>query len=424
MSAEERFESMPRTVRCCIAGGGPAGMMLGLLLARAGVEVVVLEKHADFLRDFRGDTIHPSTLELMHELGLLEDFLRLPHQKVQRLTGQVGDVPITIADFSHLPTRCKFIAFMPQWDFLNFLAAQAARYPTFHLRMQAEVTGVLEEAGRVVGVRATTPDGPAEIRAALVVAADGRSSTVREQAGLHPRELAAPMDVLWFRLSRRPTDPEETTGRFDRGRIYIRINRGDHWQCGYVIPKGAAETVRRGGLESFRAEVATVMPFAADRVGELRDWEAVKLLSVQLNRLLQWYRPGLLCIGDAAHAMSPVGGVGINLAIQDAVAAANLLAEPLRGGGPTPDDLQRVQRRRMLPTRVIQGVQVQVQRRVIMRVLAGAGPLKPALPLRIMARFPVLLRLPGRMIGLGVRPEHVKTSAMPPSVSGSPLPAR
>jgi 2-polyprenyl-6-methoxyphenol hydroxylase-like FAD-dependent oxidoreductase len=360
----------------------------------------------------------------MYELGLLEDFLRLPHQKVRRLTGQVGDIPVTIADFSHLPTRCKFVAFMPQWDFLNFLAAQAARYPTFHLRMQVEVTGVLEEAGRVVGVRATTPDGPVEVRAALVVAADGRSSTVREQAGLRPRELGAPMDVLWFRLSRRPTDPEETTGRFDRGHIFIRINRGDHWQCGYVIPKGAAEDVRRGGLEPFRAEVVLMMPFASDRVSELRDWEAVKLLSVQVNRLLRWYRPGLLCIGDAAHAMSPVGGVGINLAIQDAVAAANLLAEPLRGGGPTPDDLRRVQRRRELPTRIIQGLQLVVQKRVITRVLAGTGPLKPALPLRIMARFPVLLRLPARLIGLGVRPEHVKTPAMPRPATGSPSPAR
>jgi 2-polyprenyl-6-methoxyphenol hydroxylase-like FAD-dependent oxidoreductase len=398
-------------------------MMLGLLLARAGVEVAVLEKHADFLRDFRGDTIHPSTLELMHELGLLEDFLRLPHQEVRQLAGQVGDVPLTIADFSHLPTRCKFVAFMPQWDFLNFLAEQAARYPSFQLRMQAEVTGVLEEAGRVVGVCATTPEGLDEVRAALVVAADGRSSTVREQAGLRPWELGAPMDVLWFRLSRRSTDPEETAGRFDPGRIYIRINRGTHWQCGYVIPKGAAETVRRGGLENFRAEVATVMPFAADRVGELRDWEAVKLLSVQVNRLPRWYRPGLLCIGDAAHAMSPIGGVGINLAIQDAVAAANLLVEPLRGEGPTPDDLQRVQRRRELPTRVIQGLQLLAQRRVITRVLAGTGPLAPALPFRFMARFPVLLRLPGRLIGLGIRPEHVKSPAMAQSAAGSLLPA-
>ncbi len=388
-------------------------MMLGLLLARAGVEVAVLEKHADFLRDFRGDTIHPSTLEVMHELGLLEAFLRLPHQEVPRLTGQVGDIPVTIADFSHLPTRCRFIAMMPQWDFLNFLAEQAARYPTFRLKMKAEVTGVLEEAGRVVGVRATTPDGPEEVRANLIVAADGRSSTVREQAGLRPRELGASMDVLWFRLSRLVTDPEETTGRFDRGRIFIQINRGEHWQCGYVIPKGAAEAVRQRGLEPFRREVATVMPFATDRVGELHDWETVKLLSVQVNRLTRWYRPGLLCIGDAAHAMSPIGGVGINLAIQDAVAAANLLVEPLRGDGPTTEDLRRVQRRRALPTRVIQGFQLQAQRGVIARVLAGTGPLAPALPLRLMARFPVLLRLPARVIGLGVRPEHVKTPAVP-----------
>jgi 2-polyprenyl-6-methoxyphenol hydroxylase-like FAD-dependent oxidoreductase len=404
---------MPKTFRCCIAGGGPAGMMLGLLLARAGVEVAVLEKHADFLRDFRGDTIHPSTLEVMHELGLLEAFLRLPHQEVRRLTGQVGDVPITLADFGCLPTRCRFIAMMPQWDFLNFLAEQASRYPTFHLHMQVEVTGVLEEAGGVAGVRVTTPHGPEEIRADLLIAADGRSSTVREQAGLRPRELGAPMDVLWFRLSRRPTDPEETTGRFDRGHIFIRINRGEHWQCGYVIPKGAAETVRQRGLDRFRAELATVMPFAADRVGELREWEAVKLLSVQVNRLAQWYRPGLLCIGDAAHAMSPIGGVGINLAIQDAVAAANLLVEPLRVGRPAPDDLRRVQRRRDLPTRIIQGLQVLVQRRLIAPALAGTVPLAPSLPVRIMTRVPILRRLPARVIGLGVRPEHVETPAMP-----------
>jgi len=404
---------MPKTFRCCIAGGGPAGMMLGLLLARAGVEVAVLEKHADFLRDFRGDTIHPSTLEVMHELGLLEAFLRLPHQEVRRLTGQVGDVPITLADFGCLPTRCRFIAMMPQWDFLNFLAEQASRYPTFHLHMQVEVTGVLEEAGGVAGVRVTTPHGPEEIRADLLIAADGRSSTVREQAGLRPRELGAPMDVLWFRLSRRPTDPEETTGRFDRGHIFIRINRGEHWQCGYVIPKGAAETVRQRGLDRFRAELATVMPFAADRVGELREWEAVKLLSVQVNRLAQWYRPGLLCIGDAAHAMSPIGGVGINLAIQDAVAAANLLVEPLRVGRPAPDDLRRVQRRRDLPTRIIQGLQVLAQRRLIAPALAGTVPLAPSLPVRIMTRVPILRRLPARVIGLGVRPEHVETPAMP-----------
>ena len=402
-----RSEILSMSVRCCITGGGPAGMMLGLLLARAGVDVAVLEKHADFLRDFRGDTIHPSTLEVMHELGFLEELLRLPHQEVRTLTGQIGDVTLTLADFSHLSTRCQFVAFMPQWDFLTFLAGQAACYPTFQLRMQAEVTGVLEEAGQVVGVRGATPDGPLEVRAALVVAADGRSSVVRAQAGLHPQELGAPMDVLWFRLSRRPTDPEETTGRFDRGRIFIRINRGAHWQCGYVIPKGAAEAIRLGGLAPFRTAVAALMPFARDRVDELGDWDAVKLLTVQVNRLTQWWRPGLLCLGDAAHAMSPVGGVGINLAIQDAVAAANLLVEPLRAGRLTPAHLRRVQERRELPTRVTQRLQLLIQRRVITRVLASTDRLDPPLPLRLLARVPILQRLPARLIGIGVRPEHV-----------------
>ena len=395
--------------RCCIAGGGPAGMMLGLLLARAGVEVSVLEKHADFLRDFRGDTIHPSTLEVMHELGMLEAFLRLPHQEVYRLTAQIGDAVLSLADFRHLPTRCPFIAFMPQWDFLSFLAQQAAHYPNFQLRMQTEVTDVLEEAGQVVGVRAATPEGRLEVRASLVVAADGRSSAVRERAGLRPQELGAPMDVLWFRLSRLATDPTETMGRFDRGCIFIRINRGGHWQCGYVIPKGGAETVRHAGLARFRTTVAALMPFAAERVGELTDWDAVKLLTVQVNRLAKWSRPGLLCLGDAAHAMSPIGGVGINLAIQDAVAAANLLAAPLRNGHLTPTHLQRVQLRREWPTRITQGLQLLAQKRVISPVLSRKGPLSPAFALRLLARFSVLQRLPARLIGIGILPEHVRT---------------
>jgi 2-polyprenyl-6-methoxyphenol hydroxylase-like FAD-dependent oxidoreductase len=395
--------------RCCIAGGGPAGMMLGLLLARAGVEVLVLEKHADFLRDFRGDTIHPSTLELMHELALLDPLLKLPHQEVHTLTGQVGDTVMRIADFRHLPMRCPFIALMPQWDFLNFLATQAVRYRTFRLRMRAEVTAVLTEGDRVVGVRAATPDGPLEIRASLVVGADGRSSVVRSRAGLQPQELGAPMDVLWFRLPRSPSDPTETLGRFDRGRIFVRINRGGHWQCGYVIAKGTADSIRHAGLAPFRTTVAALMPFAADRVGELTDWEAIKLLTVQVNRLAQWSRPGLLCIGDAAHAMSPVGGVGINLAIQDAVAAANLLAGPLGGGPLSPADLEGVQRRREWPTRVTQAMQLLVQKRLITPVLAGQGPLTPPLPLQLLSRFSLLQRLPARLIGIGIRPEHVRT---------------
>jgi 2-polyprenyl-6-methoxyphenol hydroxylase-like FAD-dependent oxidoreductase len=382
-------------------------MMLGYLLARAGVEVLVLEKHADFLRDFRGDTIHPSTLEVMDELGLLEDFLRLPHQEVYELNAQVGQMGLTIADFRYLPTRCRFIALMPQWDFLNFLAEQAARYPGFDLRMEAEVSGLMEESGRVIGVRANTPNGAVEARADLVVGADGRNSIVREKAGLRVTEFGAPMDVLWFRLSRSPPDPVATMGRFDSGRIFITINRGEYWQCGYVIAKGRFEEMRREGFEAFRAEIMKLAPYARDRVGELRTWDDVKLLTVRVDRLSEWFRPGLLCIGDAAHAMSPVGGVGINLAIQDAVAAANVLFKPLREGQLTVDHLRQVQKRRELPTRVTQWLQVTVQRRIIARVLSETGPVKPPLAVRLLATVPSLRRIPARIVGLGIRPEHV-----------------
>lgn len=395
------------SVRCCIAGGGPAGMMLGLLLARAGVDVVVLEKHADFLRDFRGDTIHPSTLEVMHELGLLERLLALPHQKVLRINGQFGDLALTVADFSSLSTHCRFVAFMPQWDFLNFLAEEAARYPTFQLRRQADVTGLLEEAGSVAGVWARTPDGPFEVRASLVVGADGRHSTVRAKAGLSIEEFGAPMDVLWFRLSRRPSDPGDPIGRFDAGRIFIMLNRGDYWQCGFVIPKGSRDRLQREGIPAFRDAVAQLAPFLGDRVDELIDWEPIKLLTVQVDRLRRWYRPGLLCIGDAAHAMSPIGGVGINLAIQDAVATANLLAAPLCAGQPTVEELQRVQQRREWPARMTQRVQLLIQDRVIKRVLADGGKFSPPFAIRLLALLPILRRIPARMIGLGFRPEHV-----------------
>lgn len=378
-------------------------MMLGLLLARAGVEVLVLEKHADFLRDFRGDTIHPSTLEVIAELGLLDELLKLPHQKVAAIGGMFGDTEFGIADFSHLPTRCGFIAMMPQWDFLNFLASHAARYPAFKLRMRTEVVALTQR-----GVRATTPEGPLEIDADLVVGADGRSSTVREQAGLEVQDLGAPIDVLWFRLSRRASDPAASMGRFDAGRIFVLINRGDYWQCGCVIPKDAAEEVRQAGLQAFRESIARLLPFAADRAGEIKDWEQVKLLTVRVDRLRQWYRPGLLCIGDAAHAMSPVGGVGINLAIQDAVAAANILARPLREGRVSTEHLEKVQRRREWPVRVTQRLQLLVQNRVIARVLRANERLKPPLFFRLLSRFPLLRRIPGRLIGLGVRPEHVK----------------
>jgi len=382
-------------------------MMLALLLARAGVSVVVLEKHGDFLRDFRGDTLHPSTLEIMHELGLLERFLQLPHQKVSRINARFGELSFTLADFSNLPTLCRFVAFMPQWDFLNFLMEEGKRYPTFQIQMNAEATDLVEEGGRIVGLLAQTTDGPLEVRADLVIGADGRHSVVRARAGLSVEELGAPMDVLWFRLSRRPSDPADPVGRFESGRIFIMLNRGEYWQCGFVIAKGTRPQLEAQGLEAFRECVATLAPFAAERVRELQDWNSIKLLTVQVDRLRRWFRDGLLCIGDAAHAMSPVGGVGINLAIQDAVAAANLLATPLREQRVTNEDLRNVQLRREWPTKMTQRVQLAVQNRVIKHVLGNAGSVSPPLAFKLIARFPFLQRIPARMIGLGFRPEHV-----------------
>jgi 2-polyprenyl-6-methoxyphenol hydroxylase-like FAD-dependent oxidoreductase len=409
------------TARCCIAGGGPAGMMLGLLLARAGVEVVVLEKHADFLRDFRGDTIHPSTLELMWELGWLDDFLRLPHQEVRTLHVGIGGATYRVADFGHLPEHCRFVAFMPQWDFLDFLAERARRYPTFTLKMRAEATDLIEEGGTVVGLRASTPEGPLDVRAELVIGADGRHSLVRARAGLDVEELGAPIDVLWFRLSRRPDDREETLGRFEAGHIFIMIDRGEHWQCAFVIPKGTLDRLKAEGLPAFRNSVAALAPGVADRVGELADWDAVKLLTVQVDRLARWHRRGVLCIGDAAHAMSPIGGVGINLAVQDAVAAANILAGPLREGRLTHDHLARVQRRRELPTRLTQRFQILVQDRIVARVLRGRQAFSAPWPVRLLDALPFLRRIPARIIGMGVRPEHVRTpEAQAAPASGVP----
>ena len=396
------------SVRCCIAGGGPAGMMLGLLLARAGIAVLVLEKHADFLRDFRGDTIHPSTLEVMHELGILEEFLQRPHQEVRTLGAQIGDAFLQVADFEHLPTHCRFVALMPQWDFLNFIAEQAKRYPGFQLEMEAEATGLIEEGGLVTGLRAETPRGDLVVRADLVVGADGRRSTVREKAGLEISDFGAPMDVLWMRLSRRPTDPGQTLGRVDAGRIFVMLNREDYWQCAYVIPKGGFDQIRLDGLEAFRGEIERLAPYLSDRVSELADWSDIKLLTVAVDRLRVWHRPGLLCIGDAAHAMSPIGGIGINLAVQDAVAAGNILAQPLRRGPAAVDRLRAVQRRRELPTRITQRAQVFIQSRVIGRVLTTqAKSFSMPLPLRLLRACPFLRRIPARLVGLGVQPEHV-----------------
>ena len=411
MSQASNLTPEQMQVRCCIAGGRPAGMMLGLLLARAGVEVLVLEKHADFLRDFRGDTIHPSTLELMYELGILHDFLQRPHQELGQLSGQIGDTTVVVADFSHLPTKCKFIAFMPQWHFLDFLVEHARSYPTFHLKMEAEVVDILENDDRVTGLKVATPRGPLEVRSDLVVGADGRHSIVRDRAGLEVEVLGAPIDVLWFRLSRQPDDPPQALGRFISGKIMVMLNRDDYWQCGYVIPKGGLNELKKRGLELFREDIASMASFLRERVKELRDWDEIKLLTVAVDRLLKWYRSGLLCIGDAAHAMSPVGGVGINLAIQDAVAAANILAGPLSKGAVKVDDLRKIQRRRQLPTRIIQSGQVFVQNRVISRVLGKSQPEPVPLPwiFKLLRRWPFLRRIPARLIGVGVRPEHVRT---------------
>jgi 2-polyprenyl-6-methoxyphenol hydroxylase-like FAD-dependent oxidoreductase len=397
------------TAKCCVAGGGPAGMMLGFLLARAGVDVVVLEKHADFLRDFRGDTIHPSTLELMHELGLLDDFLKLPHQKIDHMTAQVGDERVRMIDLTHVPTRCKYLALMPQWDFLDFLAARGKRYKSFDLRMCAEARALIEEGGRVVGVRAQTPEGELTIHADLVVGADGRHSAIREEAGLVAEDFGAPMDVLWFRLPRGEADETETFGHIEAGVMMIMLNRGDYWQCAFVIPKGGIDRVKAEGLEAFRNRVLAMSPFLADRVADLKTWDDIKLLTVTVDRLRQWWRPGLICIGDAAHAMSPIGGVGINLAIQDAVAAANRLAAPLKAGTVGDDDLRAIQARRSFPVRFTQRLQLIIQNQIVRRALSGTQRPKPPLLLKLFDLIPLLRRIPGRLLGVGVRPEHIQT---------------
>jgi 2-polyprenyl-6-methoxyphenol hydroxylase-like FAD-dependent oxidoreductase len=391
---------------CVIAGGGPAGIMLGFLLARTGTDVVVLEKHRDFNRDFRGDTIHPSTLELMHELGLLDAILKLPHQELQELRAVVNGEPSPIADFSHLPTKCKFIAFMPQWDFLNFISGQAKQFLSFQLLMEAEVVDLVFEQNRVVGVRGKISGDEIEVRGSLVIGADGRHSIVRDRAGLKVIESGVPIDVLWMRVSKQPDDPAQSFGFFSGGKLLVMLDRDDYWQCGYVIPKGSFEGIKGRSLENFHNELASMAPFLRDRLGELNDWSKIKLLTVQINHLRRWYRDGLLCIGDAAHAMSPAGGVGINLAIQDAVAAANLLSERLRKRSIQPSDLQRVQQRREWPTRLIQLIQVFIHRRVTGK---SSGPISGTpFVVKLLRDFPVLRRIPARLIGIGPRPEHIR----------------
>jgi 2-polyprenyl-6-methoxyphenol hydroxylase-like FAD-dependent oxidoreductase len=407
----ERPHPRSMSVRCCIVGGGPAGMMLGYLLGRAGVETLVLEKHGDFLRDFRGDTVHPSTLQIMDELGLLEDFLKRPHQKIRRLQGQFGNATLRIADFERLDVRSRFIAFMPQWDFLNFLLEQGARFPSLRVLRNTEAIDLVRDGETIAGVVARTEHGVLTIRADLTIGCDGRHSIVRERAGLAVEDIGAPIDVLWFRVGKDGDVTDPALLHAEPGRLLVTIDRGDYWQCAFVIPKGTTEAVKAGGLPAFRTTIIEMLPALRDHIDDLKDWDEVKLLTVAIDRLKQWSRPGLLCIGDAAHAMSPVGGVGINLAVQDAVATANLLAAKLRHGRPTAGDLRAIGARRLFPAKVIQAIQVQIQNRVINPTLHG-GALKIPAVIKLVDAMPWLQGLTARIIGMGVRPEHVRSPAV------------
>ena len=392
---------------CCIIGGGPAGIMLGFLLARAGVKVTVLEKHKDFFRDFRGDTIHPSTLDLLHELGLLEKFLTIPHSQVAALSAIVGGERFAIADFSHVPTYCKFIALMPQWDFLDFLASEAARYPSFTLRMGWEATALMSENGVTTGVRASTPDGPVEIPATVTIGCDGRHAISRNAGHLPLNDEGVPIDVLWLKIARQPSDPENALGYINFGRLIILINRNDYFQVGYIIAKGTFPEIQQAGIPAFQQSLERIVPFLAGRTAEIDSWDKVKLLTIQVNRLQEWSSPGLLCIGDAAHAMSPVGGIGINIALQDAVATANILTEALLSNSLTQHHLRQVQDYREPAVRNTQRVQV-FAHRILDRVLRDNGPIKPPLALRILTHIPGFQNLPARFVGVGLQPQHIK----------------
>lgn len=394
--------------RCCVAGGGPAGIMLGYLLARKGIDVIVLEKWPDFFRDFRGDTIHPSTMELLAELGLLDEFLKLPHNEMQQMAAHMGGEEITLADFTRLNVRCPFIAFIPQWDFLNFITAKAKAFPGFHIMMETEAIDIIKDHDRVIGVRAKNKEGEFEILAELVVGADGRHSTIREKAELKVIELGAPIDVLWFRLSRKDDGTKRSLGYIDGGAGLILLDRDEYWQCGFIIAKGGFEKIKARGLDPFKKDLVTLAPFLLPVIGEIKQWDQVKLLSVAVDHLATWYRDGLICIGDSAHAMSPVGGVGINLAIQDAVAAANILIPAFKSGTPTLVDLTKIQKRREFPTRMTQRIQVFLHRRVLSPVLKNNGHMRLPWFMKLLGSMPPLQGIPAYIIGIGFRPEHIQ----------------
>jgi 2-polyprenyl-6-methoxyphenol hydroxylase-like FAD-dependent oxidoreductase len=411
-SLSEQPSGCTMQVRCCIVGGGPAGMMLGYLLGRAGIDVVVLEKHADFFRDFRGDTVHPSTLQVMDELGLIDGFLKLPHQRLQKLDGMFGGTSVRIADLSRVDTKYPFIAFMPQWDFLNFLREAGTRFSSLKVMMNAEAVDLIRQGDQIAGVRVNTPQGMLDIRADLTIACDGRHSIVRERAGLAVEEIGAPMDVLWFRAGRRPDETENVFARVEPGAMMVTFDRGDYWQCAYVIAKGQYDAVKARGLPALLDNVARMAPMLKAGLSDVKSWDDVKLLTVAINRLKRWTLPGLLCIGDAAHAMSPVGGVGVNLAVQDAVATANLLAAKLASGCPSEDELDAVRRRREFPVKMTQRMQVTAQNNIINAALkSGDQPVKVPLVVRLITAVPWLQGITARLVGVGVRPEHVHSPA-------------